>query len=86
MIFRCVICTMFSQKTDRVVNVHRSQAKLHVYSQHSYQEKLQAARCIGLIQEYEKHGANWLTEQLVELSDYSKSNISLSQRLDQMIL
>ena len=82
MLVRCVICMSYNQKEDKIVNVDRSQAKLHIYRQHSYQEKLQAARRLGLIQEYEKQGADWLTEQLVELSDYSKSNISLSQRLD----
>ena len=85
MLLRCVICMWYYQKKDRVVNVHRSQAKLHIYRQHSYQEKIQAARRLGLIQEYEKQGADWLTEQLVEASDCSNSNFSLSQGVDQRI-
>ncbi len=34
---------------------------------------------------YEKQGADWLTEQLVEASDYSNSTFSLSQGVDQRI-
>lgn len=80
--FRCLLCTLYNQKRDIIVHVHKLDAKNHIYIQHSYEEKIKAARCIKLILKNEVRSANWLTDKLMELSIYSKTKISLSQNSD----
>ena len=66
--FRCVICTLYDCKNDRLLYVQKSDAKVHIYAQHNYQQKVKAGRILELIQEDQIQGADWLTEKLVELS------------------
>ncbi len=83
--FRCIICTLYHKQKDTIIYAERLQAKTHINYQHSYDEKLRTARHIYLIKEYERCWAKWLTNQLVELSIITESEISLSQTTLSMI-
>ncbi len=45
-----------------------TQAKVHIYRDHDYVEKIRAARLVGIIGEDEKRSAEWLAAHLAELS------------------
>ena len=83
--FRCIICTLYHKQKDKIIYADKLQAKKHINYQHDYLEKLRTAYYIQLIEEYEKRGPEWLTNQLVELSIIPKSKISLSQNAISMI-
>lgn len=83
--FRCIICTLYNTQKDVIIYAERLQAKTHIYNQHSYDEKLRAARHIHLIKEYERWWSEQLTNQLVELSIIPESEISFSQNTLSMI-
>ncbi len=70
--FRCVICTLHYR--DLTIDVDRNQAENHIYSDHDYTEKLNAARFVGLVSENEKRGASWLAHHLAELSFLKENN------------
>jgi len=64
--FRCVICTLHYR--DLAMDVDRNQAENHIYSDHDYTEKLNAAKFVGLVSDDKKRSAWWLTHHLTELS------------------
>lgn len=70
--FRCIICTLHYH--DSIISVDRNQAEKHIYYDHDYTEKLQAARFVGLVPENEKRGASWMARQLTELSVLKENN------------
>ncbi len=63
---RCVICTLHYR--DSTIYVDRNQAEKHIYYDHDYTEKLNAARFVGLVTEDEKRSALWIANHLAELS------------------
>ena len=70
--FRCVICTLHYH--DSIISVDRNQAENHIYYDHDYTEKINAARFVGLVSEDNKRSAWWLTHHLTELS-FLKGNV-----------
>ena len=68
---RCVICTLHGN--DKLIHAERKQIKYHIYHDHDFTEKLTTARVIGLIENYEKRSADWLSSHLAELSIISLS-------------
>ncbi len=64
--FRCIICTLHYH--DLIIDVDRNQAENHIYSDHDYTEKLNAARFVVLVSDNKKRSAWWLTHHLTELS------------------
>ena len=50
--FRCVICTLHYR--DLAMDVDRNQAENHIYSDHDYTEKLNAAKFVGLVSDDKK--------------------------------